>query len=67
MKANLLRGAIVAQNMTMQQAAKLIGISRNSMSMRMNGKVPFNADEIERLCDLLNITEPSQKVEIFLT
>ena len=37
------------------------------MSARMNGKVPFNADEIEKLCALLDISDPVKKVEIFLT
>ncbi|MBP3509189.1 helix-turn-helix domain-containing protein [Oscillibacter sp.] len=67
MQSNLLRGAIIAQGLTMQSAAQKIGISRNSMSARMNGKVPFNADEIEKLCALLDISDPVKKVEIFLT
>ena len=67
MQSNLLRGAIIAQGLTMQSVAQKIGISRNSMSARMNGKVPFNADEIEKLCVLLGISDPVKKVEIFLS
>lgn len=67
MKANLLRGEIKAQGMTLEALAKKIGISRNSMSAKLNGRTQFNADEIEKICMALGISDPERKVEIFLS
>lgn len=67
MKANLLRGEITAKGMTLMSLAKKIGISRNSMSAKINGRTQFNAWEIEKICDVLEIRDPGRKVEIFLT
>lgn len=67
MKTNLLRAEIVAKGLTMAQVAKSVGMHRNSFSAKVNGKVQFNTDEIVRLCDFLDITDPIKKVAIFLS
>lgn len=66
MKANLLRAEFVASGKTMAQVAKEAGFARNTLSAKLNGKRQFNTDEIIRLCEVLNITEPAKKVDIFL-
>lgn len=60
-------GEIKAQSMTLEALAKKIGISRNSMSAKLNGRTQFNADEIEKICMALGISDPERKVEIFLS
>lgn len=67
MKANLLRGEIIAKGLTLEGLAKKIGISRNSMSAKLNGRTQFNADEIEKICTALGICDSERKVEIFLS
>lgn len=67
MKVNLLRGKMVANGYTVETAAKCLGMSRNTLSSKINGKSEFNADEVIRLCELLHIDDPAQKVEIFLS
>ena len=66
MKANLLRAEFVANGKTMAQVAKEAGIARNSLSAKLNGRTQFNTNEIVRLCEILNITDPCKKVDIFL-
>lgn len=67
MKSNLLRGEIVMNGFTMKEVAKQTGMSRNSLSNKINGRYEFNADEVIKLCDLLGIVDPARKVEIFLS
>ena len=67
MKVNLLRGKMVANGYTVETAAKCLGMSRNTLSSKINGKSEFNVDEVIRLCELLHIDDPAQKVEIFLS
>ena len=46
--------------------ADSLGISRQALWEKRKNKQPFNAREIVVLCKLLNITEPEEKVYIFL-
>lgn len=66
MQSKMLRAEIAANGMTMREAAKAANISRSVFSAKINGKRPFNADEIIRICDALKITEDSKKIQIFL-
>ena len=67
MNARKLAAALVENGLTQKEAAKQIGLSANSFSARMVGKRPFNADEVQKLCELLRIDDPQTKVEIFLS
>lgn len=67
LKANLLRGEIVANGLTVQEVAEKMGLSRNTLFSRLSGQTSFNTEEVIKLCDILHIKEPSRKVEIFLT
>jgi len=67
LKANLLRGEIVANGLTVQEVAEKIGLSRNTMFSRLSGHTSFNTEEVIKLCDILKIREPNRKVDIFLT
>lgn len=67
MKANILRGEMVAKGYTVQDVAKKMGVSRNTLSSRLSGHSSFDTEEIINICKILDIREPSRKVEIFLT
>lgn len=59
--------ALVKSGMTNRELSKKIGISKNTLSSRVNGKSPFNADEIDAICEELKITDDLEKAQIFLS
>lgn len=63
---NLLRGRIVAAGMLQKELAAAVGMSPNSLTMKIQGRRSFSCDEVEKICDVLEITEPREKCEIFL-
>ncbi len=42
-----------------------IGLSRNCLSLKINNKNQFTADEIQKLCKILNIDNLELKDKIF--
>ena len=63
---NLLKAAIVRSGYTQEALAKDIGISNNTLSSRMTGASCFNVDEIDKICNILNIRSNEEKCDIFL-
>ncbi len=63
---NLLKAAIARAGMTQEKLAERIGISANTLSKRMLGSSPFNTDEIDMICEVLNIHGSEEKAIIFL-
>ncbi len=49
-----------------KQIAEKIGTSETILSDKINGKRPFRADEIIKICEVLNITDPALRGKIFL-
>ncbi len=66
MLRNKLKGKIVEAGYTQRSLAKEIGMSKNTLNSKVNGKIPFNTDEIERICVTLCIVDPMEKASIFL-
>lgn len=66
MNKNLLKSKFVAHGLTYDDVAGRMGISKNTLSNKVNGVTYFDTEEITRLCEILNIEEDSEKVEIFL-
>ncbi len=66
MLQNKLKGKIVEAGYTQKSLAKEIGMSKNTLNSKINGKIPFNTDEIERICSCLSIVNPVEKASIFL-
>ena len=60
-----LRQLIKGKGLLLSYVAKEIGISKQSMSLKINGYREFTAAEIGRLCDVLQITRLSDKESIF--
>ena len=44
-----------------------LGVSKNTIGDKINGKTPFNTCEVARICELCNITDPQAKIDIFLS
>lgn len=72
MQTNALRGKIAAagynqNSLALAMRQKGIKMSKNTLSKKVNGKAPFDTDEIVCLCRLLGIVDDSEKAFIFLT
>lgn len=67
MTCNKLKGKIVEAGYTQRTLAVELGMSKNTLNAKVNGKKPFNTIEIERICDKLGIDSGAEKAEIFLS
>lgn len=63
---NKLKGKIAEAGYSQRSLAMELGMSKNTLNSKINGKVPFNTDEIERICEKLNIHDNAEKAAIFL-
>lgn len=66
MNKNLLLGKMVAAGFTQRETAIHLGISENTFSKRINGRGQFNLEDVNKMCELFNITDDSEKCHIFL-
>ncbi len=65
-KVNMIRSRMALLGMNQKTLARRLGVSLNTLSSRMTGKSYFTLEEIERLCDVLEIRDPSEIMRIFL-
>lgn len=63
---NLLKSAIVRQGFTQGQLALKIGMSQNTLSNKMSGVSCFDTEQIDKICEVLHITDNAEKADIFL-
>lgn len=63
---NKLLGKMAERGYTQQRLAEELGMSKNTLSYKINGKGVFDTDDVKVICDKLNIIDPKEKVEIFL-
>ena len=61
MARNKLKGRIVEKYLTQEKFAEVIGISSNSMSKKMNGKIGFSQKDIVKWSELLDIDKSKIK------
>ena len=61
-----LRGAMASVGLTQKQLAKVIGISPNTLSAKINGRSFFDTQEIDKICTTLQIYNGDEKAKIFL-
>lgn len=66
LKPNLLKAAIAKCGLNQGKLAEKIGISENTLTSRMQGKSVFNTDEIDIICEVLEINNNAEKADIFL-
>ncbi len=67
LKVNMLRSKLALQGMSQHQLADRLGVSKNTLSSRMNGKSSFTLEEVERICEILEIHNPTEQKQIFLS
>lgn len=65
MAVNKLKGKIVEAGYSQRSLALELGMSKNTLNSKVNGKIPFNTVEIERICDKLGIHDVAEKASIF--
>jgi DNA-binding XRE family transcriptional regulator len=65
--SNLLKSKMVAAGYTQRTMAEAMKISKNTLNSKVNGKSCFDTDQVTLVCELLNITNPSEKCAIFLS
>ena len=66
MASNTLKGKIVEAGYSQRSLAAELGMSKNTLNSKVNGKIPFNTVEIERICEKLGIRDSTEKASIFL-
>jgi transcriptional regulator with XRE-family HTH domain len=66
MASNKLKGKIVEAGYSQRSLASELGMSKNTLNSKVNGKIPFNTNEIERICEKLGIHDGAEKAAIFL-
>jgi len=64
---NLLLGKMAMSGYSQVRLAEAIGMSKNTLSAKINGHRPFNTDEVIDICKVLEITNDAEKTNIFLS
>ena len=69
---NRLRSRMVLMGYTQKSLvaemnARGVKTSENTFSSKMNGKSQFDCDDADIICEILEVDEPAEKAEIFLT
>ncbi|MCR4889334.1 MAG: helix-turn-helix domain-containing protein [Ruminococcus sp.] len=67
LNANLLRGAIARAGMNQYEFAAKLGITPNTLTTKLMGRTSFTLDEVDKTCEILAITDNSEKCDIFLS
>ena len=67
LNANLLKGAIARAGMNLYEFAVKLGISPNTLTSKLMGRTSFTIDEVDKTCEILAITDNSEKCDIFLS
>lgn len=63
---NKLKGAMVQAGFSQITLAKRLGMSKNTLNAKLNGRAKITTDEAKNMCDILDIKTESEKVNIFL-
>lgn len=62
---DLLKDAIAKSGLKMGFIASFVGVSRQVLWKKINNISPFNQYEIDKMCEVLNITSLKRKETIF--
>ena len=66
MKEKILK-IMKSKKITQRQLAEKIGICKNALCNKINGKTDFTVTEAAAICRVLDITDNAAKAEIFLS
>lgn len=64
-KANILKAKMIEKGIKADDLAKKLGIKKTSFYRRLNGHTQFGLDEVQKVCDILDLTD-QQVLQIFL-
>ena len=56
---------MVLAGYSQRKLAKAANIGVNVLNKKLNNNGVFRCDEVDRICEVLNITDASEKVDIF--
>lgn len=66
MQANLLRAKMTEAGYTQRSLASKLKMSTTTLNLTLSGKRKIRLDEAEKLCSILGISDPQEKIRIFL-
>ena len=66
MRKTKLIGILAERGISQRALAEELGISKNTVNAKLNGRTAFDTSEVMKLCAILGITSPEEKCEIFL-
>lgn len=66
MNTNKLKGKLAERGYSQRSFAAKVGMSKNTLNLKINGKGVFNTVEINSICKELGIVSNAEKAEIFL-
>lgn len=66
MKSNKLKARMVEKGYSQRSLADELGMNKNTLNNKLNGKYEFLFSEAVKVCRLLEITDPATALEIFL-
>lgn len=61
-----LTAKMIQAGYTQRSLASAMGVSKNTICEKINGRRPFNTEEVETICKILSITSGQEKLDIFL-
>ncbi len=64
MEMRKLKGKLIENKKTYRDCAQVLGCSITTVNNKMQGKIPFDCWEAERISDWLGLTD-SEKIDIF--
>lgn len=67
MNKKLFKIMLLKNDMTQSDLAKKLGISKNSLSLKVTGHVKIYTDEATRICEILHIDNLEDRAKIFLS
>ncbi len=56
----------VLNGYTQRSLAEAVGINKNTLNRKLNGRADFTLIEVNSICKLLNIDDIGEKAKIFL-
>lgn len=66
MRNSKLLGVMAEKGYTQRMIADALGVSKNTVNDKLNGRGCFNTEQAIRICEILDITDAEKKTEIFL-
>lgn len=59
--------ALIRKGMTQNELAKRLGMTKNTLSNKVNGHTSIYTSEAKKICEILEITDLEERANIFLS